>query len=308
MTVSGTNTLLQYTANGSTTDFDFDWHMPLYEEASLKVYLNTTLQSSGYTVTFDSNDYGTGTVSFSSAPADGVTVSLLRDTARTQDMTFIENNTISDETHELAMDKLLMMLQEVNESADSIIKFPTLSTSTGGEILTPVGNGYIIWGPNGELTATDPVDPNTLDGVGDVTITSPSNDEIITYDGSGWVNSSVPSGDGGYTTIQLDLDTETNTLTLPGSANYNIQINSLNGSWADLDNITGSSLRDGQRVIVMISYANDDIYVSYDTGNILSDNSINLNALHDRIWLQYVSSISKWVVLSRQNNYGAVPT
>ena len=86
MTTSTTTPRLNYTADGSTAAFTFNFEIA--DSSSIAVYVGSTLKTltSEYTVSFDSGTSGTGTVTFTSAPSSG-TVTLIRDTnlARTTD-------------------------------------------------------------------------------------------------------------------------------------------------------------------------------------------------------------------------------
>ena len=66
MTVSSTATRIAYTGNGVTTAFAFSWRFLATSE--IKVYVNDVLQSTGYSVSAPGSS---GTVTFSSAPANG---------------------------------------------------------------------------------------------------------------------------------------------------------------------------------------------------------------------------------------------
>ena len=72
MTISTTYAPVQYTGNAVTTAFSFPY--PFYDDTDLLVYLDMVLQASGYTITGGSG--ASGTVTFSSAPAGGVVVTI----------------------------------------------------------------------------------------------------------------------------------------------------------------------------------------------------------------------------------------
>jgi len=124
MTVSSTVVRNSYAGDNSTTQFTYTF--PIHSTSELKVILRSsagveTVQTlnSNYTI----NDTGTGgTVTFTTAPATGVSVVLLRDTNLTQDVDYIANDPFPAETHEGALDKIVLSVQELQEEIDRSIK------------------------------------------------------------------------------------------------------------------------------------------------------------------------------------------
>ncbi|BAQ85750.1 sugar binding-tail fiber protein [uncultured Mediterranean phage uvMED] len=124
MTVSSTVVRNSYAGDNSTTQFTYTF--PIHSTSELKVILRSsagveTVQTlnSDFTI----NDTGTGgTVTFTTAPATGVSVVLLRDTNLTQDVDYIANDPFPAETHEGALDKIVLSVQELQEEIDRSIK------------------------------------------------------------------------------------------------------------------------------------------------------------------------------------------
>lgn len=65
----------QYTGNGATRAFQF--RCMFWEVSNIVVYLNHTIQTSGYTITSEDFNEG-GTVTFNTAPANGVKITIKR--------------------------------------------------------------------------------------------------------------------------------------------------------------------------------------------------------------------------------------
>lgn len=110
MTVALATPLDEYTGNGTTTEFAYNFR--LLDSSHLKVYLNGVLQSSGYTVSDVGED--DGTVTFTTAPANGVSVRLQRvvPASRTTDYPF--NSGLRAETLNNDFDRLVMMIQGID--------------------------------------------------------------------------------------------------------------------------------------------------------------------------------------------------
>ena len=121
MTLTTENNSKEYTANGVTLVFAYDFLVN--DEDDLKVYLDGVLQSSGYTV--DGIGVATGgNVTFSVAPGDQVRVSIYREVEMTQEVDYIPYDPFPAETHESALDKLTMLIQQVFEITSRAITAP----------------------------------------------------------------------------------------------------------------------------------------------------------------------------------------
>jgi hypothetical protein len=134
MTLSTTSSLISYNGNGVTTVFSFPYkflangHLVVMLVSSTGVETVKTI-TSHYTVTGAGNDDG-GSVTMLAAPATGVKLVIYRDTPITQETDYISGDAFPAETHERAIDKLTMIMQENTPGA-------------GGEtraILIPVGD------------------------------------------------------------------------------------------------------------------------------------------------------------------------
>jgi len=120
MTVSVLRNKVQYGGNDSTTAFTVNF--PYTEKSQIKVYLGDTLQSltTHYTLT---DPDSTGTVTFSTAPATGTLVTILRETDFLQTTDYANNDILDAETLESAFDKLTMMCQQVKGLVDKAVGF-----------------------------------------------------------------------------------------------------------------------------------------------------------------------------------------
>jgi hypothetical protein len=127
MTVSSTTTRASYSGNGTTTVFA----VPFYFLAAsdLRVILRTgtteTVQvlTTNYTVTGAGDENG-GSVTMVVAPASGTTLTILRNAPATQETDLLPNDRLPAESLEDALDKLTMLVQQVDEVADRSLQFP----------------------------------------------------------------------------------------------------------------------------------------------------------------------------------------
>ena len=116
MTLSTTTVKNSYSGNGSTTAFTYDFGINSTSELVVIIRSSTGTETTKtitthYTVA-DAGASG-GTVTMGSAPASGETLVLIRDTSLTQGTDYVANAPFPAETHESALDKLQMQIQEV---------------------------------------------------------------------------------------------------------------------------------------------------------------------------------------------------
>jgi hypothetical protein len=137
MTVSSTTVKKSYNGNGSTTAFTYDFLINTTAELKVIIRSSTGTEtvktlSSHYNIADSS---GSGTVTFTSGniPASGETVILIRDTNLTQGTDYVENDPFPSASHESALDKLTLQVQEVQEEVDRAIKLSRTNTMTSTE-------------------------------------------------------------------------------------------------------------------------------------------------------------------------------
>ena len=144
MTVAVATPRVQYTGNGVTTAFAFS--QKIFSLDDLIVYrevistgVTSVVSSSEYTVSgsaASTGGYSDATVTFSVAPTADHKITLVRATPKSQTTDYVTNAGFPADGHENAMDKLVMVLQEVvydisrtikqNVSANGDLTFPTL--------------------------------------------------------------------------------------------------------------------------------------------------------------------------------------
>ena len=141
MTVSSTTNKATYSGNGTTTAFT----VPFYflEAADLQVILRSsagveTVQTltSQYTVTGAGVASG-GTVTMLTAPASGTTLTVLRNVSPTQETDLLPNDRLPAESLETALDKLTMLVQQLDEESGRSIKLAATDSSSLVATLSP---------------------------------------------------------------------------------------------------------------------------------------------------------------------------
>ena len=160
MTVSSQVNRKDYSGNGSTTNFATEFRF--LEDSHLRVIL--TVDSTGveavqsittnYTVTGKGEDSG-GTVTMIIAPATGETLTIKRDVPVTQQTDYVENDDFPAESHERALDKLTMIVQEQQEELDRSLKLSEGQQSSGLIIPAPNEGKFLQWDAFGNFINVD---------------------------------------------------------------------------------------------------------------------------------------------------------
>ena len=161
MTLSTTTVKNSYSGNGSTTAFTYDFGINSTSELVVIIRSSTGTETTKtitthYTVA-DAGASG-GTVTMGSAPASGETLVLIRDTSLTQGTDYVANDPFPAETHESALDKLQMQIQEVQEEVDRSIKLSRTNTMTSTsftENASSRASKVLAFDSSGELSVTN---------------------------------------------------------------------------------------------------------------------------------------------------------
>lgn len=95
------------------------------------------------------------------AVAVGETLTIIRDVPKTQEADYVQNDDFPAETHENALDKLTMIVQQLAEEQDRALTLP-VSASTGVSTELPVPQANAIIGWNSDADRLQNVDPSTL--------------------------------------------------------------------------------------------------------------------------------------------------
>ena len=181
MTVSSSTNRVSYSGNGTLTSFAYTFK--IFDQNDLTVILRgsqgtetTQTITTHYTVTGVGSASG-GNVVFGTAPANGVTVVILREQPLTQGLDLVANDPFPAQSLEEALDKLTFMSQKHEEELSRAIKASRTNTLTGSEFT---------------ISATDRANKVfTFDSAGNLSITS----ELGTFRGAWLPNSAYKERD-----------------------------------------------------------------------------------------------------------------
>ena len=137
MTVSSTTNKASYSGNGTTTAFT----VPFYflESADLQVILRSGTTETVQTLTTNYTVAGAGvssggTVTMLVAPAASTTLTILRNAAATQETDLLPNDRLPAESLETALDKLTMLVQQLDEETGRSLKYPASDTTASAQL------------------------------------------------------------------------------------------------------------------------------------------------------------------------------
>jgi len=138
VTVSSTTNKQSYNGNGSQSVFAYGFK--IFADTDIQVYVGTTLKtlSTHYTLS-GVGAAGGGNVTFTTGniPASGTgNVTILRSLALTQGVDLVNYGRFDAEVIESQYDKLVMMVQQLQEQADRTIRFNTTVSDAGGVEIT----------------------------------------------------------------------------------------------------------------------------------------------------------------------------
>lgn len=174
MTVSNVTRKVRYNGNGITTNFSYAFK--IFANTDLEVYLVNdstgvaVLQTltTHYTVAINADSDG-GSVTFVTPPPATEDVLIIRNLPTTQATDFPAVNPFPEQSMEDALDKLTLLIGELEESVERSIKFSDTSTSTGINVPEPEALKFIRWNAtaNGLENATPTVTTSGYSGAFD---------------------------------------------------------------------------------------------------------------------------------------------
>lgn len=143
MTVVTTTSRADYTGNGVTTAFTVPFyfldntHLSVLKTVIATGVSTTQILGSNYTVTGAGVPAG-GTVTMTVAPTALEKISILRSVPLTQDTDYVENDPFPAASHERALDKLTMEIQQVTENLARTVTIPASDDVTSMVLPTKV--------------------------------------------------------------------------------------------------------------------------------------------------------------------------
>ena len=166
MAVSVSTTRVQFTGNASTTAFTFTF--PIGSTSELKVYEDTTLKSitTHYTVAATNNSYANGgVVTFVTAPASGVFITIAREMALTSGLTLTTGDTLPAETLQSQFDDVQKIIQELADKANMALQIPVTDSTARSNAIDKAStraNTYLGFDANGDPETTATISGITL--------------------------------------------------------------------------------------------------------------------------------------------------
>ena len=132
MTVSSTLSRAEYSGNGTTTAFSFPYYFLADGDLTVILVSSTGVRTTQtitthYTIVGAGVSAG-GTVSMVTAPATGEILIILREVALTQGADFVENDPLSAEVLEQALDRQTMIAQQHQEEIARSVRFSQSAT------------------------------------------------------------------------------------------------------------------------------------------------------------------------------------
>ena len=140
MTISTTTSRISYNGNGVTTVFAFPYRflanadLVVVEVSSTGVETVKTI-TTDYTLTGAGDDAG-GSVTMLVAPASGTRLVIYRDTEVVQETDYITGDAFPAESHERALDRLTMILQEKTPGAAGATRAIQIPIGDPGTVVT----------------------------------------------------------------------------------------------------------------------------------------------------------------------------
>ncbi|NIG20527.1 hypothetical protein F3J37_17780 [Pantoea sp. Al-1710] len=134
MTVSSTQSYVEYKADGVTATFTIPFYFLLNSDISVMLAdslgsISESVNGADFTVT-GAGESGGGSLTFGTVTASGNTILIYRNPPVTQETKYYENGKFPAASHEAALDKLTMLIQEYGWRFDSLtLKKPSIFAS-----------------------------------------------------------------------------------------------------------------------------------------------------------------------------------
>ena len=163
MTISSLGTKVSLSGNGSNNTFAYNFFV--VAESDLEVIIRSsngteTVKSltTHYTVSgLGSNSGGSITFTSGNTPTNTETVVIRRNTSKTQSTDYVANDPFPAESHEAALDKSMLINQELQEQVDRSIKISRTNSMTSTDFTvgaTDRANKILAFDSSGEISVT----------------------------------------------------------------------------------------------------------------------------------------------------------
>lgn len=158
MTITAAPTEVAYAGNGVTVAFAIPF--PFDTSGDIKVVSTDsdgtpTELSTGFSVTGGGGE--TGTCTFDTAPAAGVTITILDDPDLTQTADYEANDAFAEDSHEQALDRNVRMIKRMSQRVGRSLRVADGDSSSGDDLLLPIeasrAGKFLAFDAEGQPTA-----------------------------------------------------------------------------------------------------------------------------------------------------------
>ena len=147
MTVSSTQNKISYIGNGIVKEFTIPFKF--FEPQEIEVYMTSEdmpetklMYGDDYHVEIEGEDKS-GTLNMNIAPEGDQKITLIRVIPMTQEIDYRENEIFPAKTHEMALDKLTMIVQQNAEKLTRTLSLGITSETNPDEVITHIFNAEI---------------------------------------------------------------------------------------------------------------------------------------------------------------------
>ena len=155
MTISSEDNRAAYTGDGVLVAFSYAYRAD--NDGDIFVFLDTVEQEGGYTIARNPDNQG-GLVTFDLAPAIRVSVVLLRKVPLTQEVDYTPYDAFPEQTHEGALDKLTMAIQQVSNDGGGVIRIPEAESGSVNTTVPSIPNRadqFLYFDHEGNVTTVE---------------------------------------------------------------------------------------------------------------------------------------------------------
>ena len=138
---------IQYTGDGVQVAFTYPF--PIFADEDIEVFLDETLQVSGYTVSGAGISSG-GSITFATAPTSGALVTLVRNVVIERTSDFQESGEFRAKVINDELDKEVAMIQQVNDKVVRSLRLSETDTANDLELPTKAGRAGNLLGFDAE--------------------------------------------------------------------------------------------------------------------------------------------------------------
>jgi len=173
MTVLTDTMKISHVGDGAETDYTYDFL--IFNAAEVLVTVDG-VETSAYSISGLGDPDG-GTVTFDAAPADQSDIIIKRDVELTQLVDYRPHDPFPAETHEAALDRIVMMIQQLND-----VLSETIGTDIAGLMAPSYEAGkYWRWDLTTQTLVNDTPVANSLNSATDGDVTTGSGTTDLTY-------------------------------------------------------------------------------------------------------------------------------